>query len=462
MATVGEKFGRYVHRSPKCGACSPLRGSKGRISAAAGSSRGRPRGRCRFVPVDPTSQGAMTGRRPSTGSGYRVASRVNQLLDRATQTRDMCGRQRPMRSFPPSPAPIDLARVRRVLVVKLSSFGDVVHVTPCLRAIRRSCPGAEILVAVDSTWAALLRDDPHIDGVIAADPRRRRFLASWIDAKRLLARQPGPPFDLAIDFQGLPRSAAWIYASGARWRTGRGRLRPAWDLTVTPDLERHAVHVCAEVAERVGIPVADLEPRLFLSEAADQAIQGALAAVGAPRAGFVLVNPFGTWRAKIWPDERWAALIRRMQAEVGLPAVVAGGPGEERDAQRLLARLAPSPPPSLVGKTSLAEALCLYRRAALVVSGDSGPAHAAAAVGTPVVALFGATWPERTGPWGGSHRVIQASRAPSHDAYRDDGARRHIEAIDVETVLDAVAALYQCRADRHRSAAGAVRPARIS
>ena len=357
-----------------------------------------------------------------------------------------------MRSFPSRPAPIDLARARRVLVVKLSSFGDVVHVTPCLRAIRRACPEAEILVATDATWAPALRPDPHVDGVIAADPRRQRFLPSWIDARRRLAQQPGPRFDLAVDFQGLSRSAAWIYASGARWRTGRGRLRPGWQLTVTPDLGRHAVRVCAEIAQRMGIAVADLEPRLFLSEAADQAIEGILDAVGARRSGFVLANPFGRWRSKIWPEERWAALIRRLQAEVGAPVVVAGGPGEEPAAQRLLARLAPSPPPSLVGKTSLAEAVCLYRRAALVVSGDSGPAHAAAAVGTPVVALFGPTWPERNGPWVESHRVIQASRAASHDIYRDAAARRHIEAIDVGAVLDAVAALYdRGRADRHRS-----------
>ena len=360
-----------------------------------------------------------------------------------------------MRSFPSSPSPIDLARVRRVLVVKLSSFGDVVHVTPCLRAIRRACPGAEILVAVDGTWAPALRPDPYVDGVIAADPRRRRFLPSWIDARRRLAQHPGPRFDLAVDFQGLSRSAAWIYASGARWRTGRGGRRPGWQLTVPPDLERHAVQACAGIAEHIGIAVPDLEPRLFFSAAADQAIEGALDAVGAPRSNFVLVNPFGRWRSKIWPDERWAALIRRVRVDVGVTVVVAGGPDEERAAQRLLALLSPSPPPSLVGKTSLAEAICLYRRAALVVSGDSGPAHAAAAVGTPVVALFGPTWPERTGPWGENHRVIQASRAPSHDAYRDGGARRHIEAIDVGAVLEAVAALYdQRRAGGQRSAGG--------
>jgi len=367
---------------------------------------------------------------------------MKSTLDGAGQTRDMTARQRPMRSFASRPDPIDLARARRVLAVKLSSFGDIVHVTPCLRALRQACPAAEILVAVDRTWAPVLASDPHIDGVIAADPQRRLFPASWIDARRRLALRPGPRFDLAIDFQGLSRSAAWVYASGARWRTGRGRVRPGWQLTVAPDWKRHAVPMCAEIADRSGVSVTDLEPRLFVSAAAEQSIQGALDAVGAPRSGFVLANPFGRWRSKVWPDERWAAFIRRVHTEIGAPLVIAGGPGEERDAQRLLARLAPSPPPSLAGKTTLAEAICLYRRAALVVSGDSGPAHAAAAVGTPVVALFGPTWPERTGPWGSSHRVIQASRAPSHDAYRNAGAQRHMEAIDVAPVLDAVATVY--------------------
>jgi len=344
-------------------------------------------------------------------------------------------------------APIDLTQARRVLAVKLGSFGDIVHVTPCVRALRKACPDAELLVVAARTWAPLFRSDPHVDGVIVADPARSRFLSSFIAAHRALAARPGPRFDLAIDFQGRPRSAAWVYASQARYRVGRGGFRPGWHKVVRPDMQRHAVQVCAEIAQRAGIAVLDLEPRLFCSEAADRTVEAKLHQAGAPLRGFVLANPFGRWSSKVWPIERWAVLIGRIRNELGLPVVVSGGPGEEPQVDRLLAMMAPSPPPSMVGQTTLEEALCLYRRALLAVSGDSGPMHAAAAVGTPVVALFGPTWPEQTGPWGTGHRVLQVSRAAFHHAYPDDAERRHIEAIDAGTVLAQVLSLSRIRHD---------------
>jgi len=217
---------------------------------------------------------------------------------------------------------------------------------------------------------------------------------------------------------------------------------------IHPDMQRHAVDVCAEISERAGISVSDREPRLFCSETADRAVEAKLHKAGAPLRGFVLANPFGRWPSKVWPVERWAVLIRRIRNELGLPVMVSGGPGEEPQAERLLALMAPSPPPSMVGQTTLEEAICLYRRALLVVSGDSGPMHAAAAVGTPVVALFGATWPEQTGPRGAGHRILQVSRAAFHHAYPNDAQRRHIEAIDAEAVLTEVRSLSRVRLDQ--------------
>lgn len=340
-------------------------------------------------------------------------------------------------------APIDLSQVRRILVVKRSSLGDVVHVTPCLRALRQACPDAEIIVAVDETWAPILRRDPHIDAVVEADPARRRFIPSLLEARGRLKSLAGARFDLALDFQGRSRSAAWIYASNARVQGGRGGFRPRWQVSVHPNLQRHAVEVCAEVAGQVGITVTDLEPRLFISPKGDCSVGQLLREVDAPERDFIVVNPFSTWRSKVWPAERWAILIRKIRAELGIPVVVSGGPNEVAEQARLAALVGPSAPPSLVGKMLIEEAICLYHRALFMITGDTGPMHAAAAVGTPVVALFGVTWPERTGPWGSRHRVVQRSRSKFHHAYPDDAERRHIEAIDVETVFAAAADLYR-------------------
>jgi heptosyltransferase I len=344
-------------------------------------------------------------------------------------------------SFRAAIAPIDLSHARRVLVVKRSSFGDVVHLTPCLRALRQACPDAEIIVAVDRTWAPILRSDPHLDAVVEADPARRRFIPSLLEARDRLKSLPGARFDLAIDFQGRSRSAAWIYASKARFQGGRGGFRPGWQSNLRPDLQRHALEVCAEIARSFGIAVTDLEPRLFITPSSDQSLGRLLKEVGAPERGFIVANPFSTWRSKVWPVERWAILIRKIRVELGIPVVISGGPNEVAEQARLAALLGPSAAPSLVGKMLIEEAICLYRRALFMITGDTGPMHAAAAVGTPVVALFGATWPEQTGPWGSRHRVLQRSRSEFHHAYPDEAERRHIEALDVETVFAAAADL---------------------
>jgi len=335
----------------------------------------------------------------------------------------------------PATIGVDLAALERVLVVKLSSLGDIVHVTPCLRALRRSCPRARITMVVERRFAALVENDPSLDERIAIDHAPRAVWRQLADAARALRARRAPRFDLAIDFQGLLRSAAWVYASAARIKVGRGGRRPGWDAVVAPCAGRHAVEICADVAAALGVRVDDLEPRLFVDQAADRRLAAQLAALGLPGSGFLLVNPFSRWASKTWPVERWAELVRRARREVGLPILLTGGPGEEADAARLVAAIGPPAPASFVGNLALDEALCLYRRGTLMVTGDTGPMHAAAALGTRVVALFGPTLPESTGPCGAGHVVVQAARPTHAHAYREDAYGRLIGAIDVDMVM---------------------------
>lgn len=333
---------------------------------------------------------------------------------------------------------------RHVLVVKLSALGDVVHVTPCLRALRRAWPATRITMAVDRRFAAIVREHPALDAVIEADAPPGR-ITRWLEPWRRLGRRGRSRFDLAIDFQGTRRSALWVYASGARVRAGRLRgdgpgreWRPGWQCVVRPDHTRHAVRVCADVAEAVGVPVDHLDPELHVSTEGVRRCAARVAEGRLPAAAFVLVNPFTSWPSKSWPVERYEELVRRLARDRNVPIVVHAGPGEEAGLARFAAIDGVRSGVAVVGGLPLEESLALFRRARLMVTGDTGPMHCAAALGVPIVALFGPTWPERTGPWGARHRVIQRSRPSTHHAFRTDVEGRHIRAIDVDTVHGAV------------------------
>ena len=332
---------------------------------------------------------------------------------------------------------IDFQRVERILVVKLSSLGDIVHATPCLRSLRGACPSAEIVFSVEGRFAALVRESPWTDRLIETDASSGP-LSSFLEARRRLAGIGSPRFDLAIDLQGLRRSAAWVYASRARVQTGLGGIRPGWQCVQRPDFSRHAVDICASVLENAGIAVIDRRPEITVSAAADRELDVLLARCSVASQGFVLVNPFSRWPSKAWPLDRYAELLGWMRSQCSVSLLIVGGPGEEDQAARLMDLLEPGTATSLVGQLSLPQALCLYRRARLMVTGDSGPMHAAAALGTQVIALFGPTLPEHTGPVGDEHIVLQAKRPPAHHTYRTDRSGEYIRALEVASVRAAV------------------------
>jgi ADP-heptose:LPS heptosyltransferase len=329
-----------------------------------------------------------------------------------------------------------LSDCKRLLVVKLSSLGDVVHVTPCLRALRQHFPNAEIIMAVEPQFAAIVRHNPHVDTLIES-----RFSGPGsfpLRVLQLLWDFRGTEIDLAIDFQGNKKSAAWIYGSRSRIKAGRGGLRPGWTLSLQPNPNQHAVQVCRDIVNSLGVPVLQSDPEIFLSESDEAHISSILNDLEAPQEGFVLINPFSIWPSKMWPLDRYAQLIQWLRDELHVPMIVTGGPGEETQTEELLRLLRPGAALSLVGKLTLGQALCLYRRARLMVTGDSGPMHAAAALGTQTVALFGPTLPEQTGPWGKGHIIIQELRPTFHHAYQSDHDRKYIRAIGVQTVCEAV------------------------
>jgi heptosyltransferase-1 len=325
----------------------------------------------------------------------------------------------------------------RILAVKLSSFGDVIHASGAFRALRNSLKEAEIVLAVEQRWADAVRYNPNLNSLIESSSCDRVSLRYLAEICRHISKQDA--FDVAIDFQGNRRSAAWIYMSGAPIKLGRGRYRPGWRLAMQPDAGRHAVEVCADICRGVGVSADNFDPEIHTSPRDEQSLDAVLDTAGIARTGFVLVNPFSRWKSKSWPEQNVSEFIQRLAQSFHHPVILTGGIEDRPGAELILSQMDTRRVSSLAGQLPLGQALCLYRRARLMVSCDSGPMHAAAAFGVPVVALFGPTFPERTGPWGPNHRVLQAMRPPVHATYRTDFAGIYMRALDTRTVFDAVA-----------------------
>jgi ADP-heptose:LPS heptosyltransferase len=308
----------------------------------------------------------------------------------------------------------------KALVVRLSAIGDVVHTLPAASALRAH--GWEVGWAVEPAARPLLEAHPLLAHLTPIPPARRFRLGP---ARAAAAALRGHGYDVALDFQGLWKSAAWARLSGARRVIGwarRWRREPMSGVLIRERLELPpgATHVIDEnlaLLRPLGIDAIGHRdfalPRLA---AETDAVERGLAQVGVAREDVVVLNPGGGWPEKLWPAESFGALARMLR-ERGLRPLVSWGPGEEALADRVVAasggaavRCFPTTLPALVE---------LARRARLLVAGDTGPLHLACAVGTPVVALFGPTDPARNGPFAAEDRVLRApSRAGRRSRFR--------------------------------------------
>ena len=280
------------------------------------------------------------------------------------------------------------------LVVRLGSLGDLMHTLPAVAALRYSFPRARLDWVVEEKWSSLVELVTIVDGVIPW----RRTLRGWWSGLRGLRRTH---YDCAVDFQGLYKSALLALLSGAPRRIGfhssfareLGAAR-FYSERVIP-VGRHVAEVnmslaLAAGAERPGVTQCPL--RLPAEEVS--ALRESLARAGI--GDFVVVSPGGGWRSKCWPPERYGALCAELWRRLGVRAVVNAGPGEEALAGAVVTAAAPATP--LVLPPSLRQLAALLGLARVVVAADTGPLHLAAALGTPVVALFGPTDPARNGP----------------------------------------------------------------
>jgi len=349
--------------------------------------------------------------------------------------------------------PLTQREFKRILLIKPSSTGDVVQALPILDGLRRRYPSAYIAWLVANPFVNLVEDHPALDEIIPFDRKRfgrlGRNLTVSIDFVRYVLSLRRRGFDLVVDLQGLFRSGFFARVTGAATRIGPANGREvAWIFYThrypVETMESHSIDRMWAAADLLGFGQDAMTFRLPITDADRAAARRLLVESGVdPDRDYAVVFPGARWETKVWPAERFAAVIDRLADEAGLPAVLAGSGSQFETCDRV-STAARRGAPNLAGKTTLREVSALIERAAAVITNDSGPMHVTDALGRPLVALFGPTNPVRTGPYHQPEAVVRVDLpcSPCYLKRLDRCPHQHACSVDlsVERVVDAAMA----------------------
>jgi len=336
----------------------------------------------------------------------------------------------------------------RILIVRLSALGDVIHTMPLACALRDYLPEATIGWLVEDRFADLLEGHRAVDILLTV---QRRWLCRPGEILRLRDRLGRLQFDVAIDAQGLTKSALAAWLSGARRRIGYGR---PWGRELSRWLNNelvdtrsvHAVPRHLELLAPLGVTAPAVQFSVPIDPQAQAAADTLLGELGIANR-YVVIHPGASWPSKRWPADRYAAVAVHLARRWKLPVLVLSGSRQEQQTAAQLAAALPEmilPAPTL----SLKPLAAVLRGARLYLGSDSGPLHLAAAVGVPCVGLYG-PWPaEGHGPYGSQHVVVQKAVCPGSTRQRRRAPSKYIEAIDVESVCRACDAILESAAIR--------------
>ena len=344
----------------------------------------------------------------------------------------------------------------KVLIVKTSALGDIVHSLPVLPYLKSALAGMEIDWLAEDRFAPLLEGHPAIRKVHRV--RTKAWRRDWMKAGRrefpeLVRQLRREGYDAVLDLQGNSKSALFALVSGAPLRFGFDRrgVREWPNLLATnrrvplSNDDFHITERSLAIARRAfpGGEGGPLAGPLCAAAEALEAVDSDLKGFGARRKRVVI--HYGTsWKTKLWPVESWGELASRLYDELGFLPVLTWGSEEEREAARAIRKLSGNRAELWPRRGTLAELVALLSRADLVIGGDTGPVHIAAAVGTSTVSLFRVTDPSRNGPRGPGHirlkSPLDCSPCLRKDCPRD---RECAGSISAASVISAVRSILQ-------------------
>lgn len=323
-----------------------------------------------------------------------------------------------------------MSDIQRILVIKLSALGDLFHAVPVvhLLALHYQC---RIDWVTQPEYAALVKTHADVERVLCF-PRK----GGLADAGRFLRQLRAQDYDLAVDLQGLSKSGLVLGLARAKRKIGSSHPRElakffAGETPAARAKTPHALDQLLDCCRHLQVATAPQVYPLHFPEAP---------LLEAGERPWIALAPKSRWPAKDWPEEKFLALAERLIREQACRIALIGGPDDRETGDRMVAALGKDAV-NLCGKSPLTALGSLLRQVRVLVCNDSGPMHFAAAVGTPLVALFGPTDPARTGPVGPHALVLRPGAGPKgypdHRTYKH-GDNRFIAQISVEEVFSAV------------------------
>jgi len=350
------------------------------------------------------------------------------------------------------PAPVDLEKIkpRHILVLQLDEIGDVLLSTPALHYLRKAFPQAKIDVAVRPGGEKVLAENPDVDNLITVDISRFSAGASFQDFKKAklaaaqIRKKSDVDYDLGIDLRSDLRTIYILYKLGVKARVSQAiRSGGFWLTNEAPFAgQQHEVERklgIARFVRKIDASTFNDKLRFYVSEANRHEAQSVLRQNGISAAEkFVVMHIFAGWQPKEWPQNRFAEMADYLYQQYDLRSVIIG---TEAEARRIDASaLNREGVINIAGQTSLAETAAIIESAQLFIGNDSGPMHLAAAVHTPVVALFGQNTPKRYVPWRCPAEVlyheVECSPCPQTECKRQPSCMELIKVAEVKRAID--------------------------
>lgn len=344
--------------------------------------------------------------------------------------------------------------IKNILIIKLSSIGDVVHALPFLEVIRQCYPDSKIDWLIEEEASQVITGHPAINRIIVSGRKRwqkdilnpSKFIKTSSAAIRFYKDLRTSSYDVVIDLQGLFRSGVLAAISKGKRKVGMSGSREGASFflkepPVSVSYEQHAIDRYLKVASYLGCNTENFKGEIPVSEQDEISINDLLGSQKDNK-NIIAVNPMAKWKTKLWEEDKFAKLASMLLKNLTCCIIFTGSKHDVPVIDRIINKMdIKDKAVNLAGKTSLKELACLYSKCSVLVCTDTGPMHIASAMGCRVVALFGPTSPLRTGPYGKGHKVIRSNMDCSPCLKKECDNTACMKNISAEEVFDAVNSL---------------------